>query len=202
MVVLTRGSPEKQPPAGIPTRRMPGLSMLIRGRVAPNHAYQSGKKMKSTYLETTVFFGDGLSGLIFCSRQDDGWYLLDLPVLFVFYVCFFGTENDVLDSLPKITINKGRWMLKEHKIFMEEYEKYGNNCTLIAKVLNTRTPAQIKKHAECFFQQNLKTYSAAVKQYQEFISPDKKAQILITNATEQQNYRGSLSPEKKSNFMQ
>ena len=38
-----------------------GLFMLIRGRVAPNHAYQSGKKMKSTYLETTVFSGDGLS---------------------------------------------------------------------------------------------------------------------------------------------
>jgi hypothetical protein len=36
---------------------LPGLfnSLLIRGRVAPNHAYQSGKKMKSTYLETTVF---------------------------------------------------------------------------------------------------------------------------------------------------
>ncbi len=54
--------------------------MLIRGRVAPNHAYQSGKKMKSTYLDDG-FFGDGLSGSIFCSRQDDGWYLLDLPVL-------------------------------------------------------------------------------------------------------------------------
>ncbi len=56
-------------------------------------------------------------------------------------------------------------MLEEHKIFMEEYEKYGNNCTLIAKVLNTQTPAQIKKHAECFFRQKVKTNSAAVKQY-------------------------------------
>ncbi len=46
-------------------------------------------------------------------------------------------------------------MPEEHKIFMEEYEKYGNNCTLIAKVLNTQTPAQIKKHAECFFRQNV-----------------------------------------------
>jgi hypothetical protein len=35
-------------------------------------------------------------------------------------------------------------MPEEHKIFMEEYEKYDNNCTLIAKVLNTQTPAQIK----------------------------------------------------------
>ncbi len=44
-------------------------------------------------------------------------------------------------------------MPEEHKIFMEEYEKYGNNCMLIAKILYTWIPAQIKKHAECFFQQ-------------------------------------------------
>ena len=94
-------------------------------------------------------------------------------------------------------------MPEEHKIFMEEYEKYGNNCMLIAKVLNTRTPAQIKKHAECFFRQNMKTNSAAVKRYRETLSPDEKAQILITDATEHQNHRQSLSPEKKNpNFMQ
>ncbi len=76
----------------------------------------------------------------------------------------FGMENDAPSSLPNNTINKGRWMPEEHKTFMEEYEKYGNNCTLIAKVLSTRTPAQIKKHAECFFGQNVKTNSPAVKQ--------------------------------------
>jgi hypothetical protein len=81
----------------------------------------------------------------------------------LFYTPVFGTENEVLGCLPNNTIDKRRWMLEEHKIFMEEYEKYGNNCTLFAKVLNTRTPAQIKKHAECFFQQNVKTNSAAVK---------------------------------------
>jgi hypothetical protein len=91
-------------------------------------------------------------------------------------------------------------MPEEHKIFMEEYEKYGNNCTLIAKVLNTQTPAQIKKHAEYFFRQNVKTNSAAVKQYQETLSPDKKAQILITHVAEQQNYQQSLSQEKKLKF--
>jgi hypothetical protein len=48
---------------------------------------------------------------------------------------------------------------------MQEYEKYGNNCMQIAKVLSTQTTAQIKKYAECFFKQNLKTNSAAVKQY-------------------------------------
>ncbi len=70
-------------------------------------------------------------------------------------------------------------------IFIQEYEKYGNNCMQIARVLSTQTPAQIKKHAECFFKQNLKTNSAAVKRYQESLLPDGKAQILVKHATEQ-----------------
>jgi hypothetical protein len=77
----------------------------------------------------------------------------------------FGIENNAPSRLPNNTINKRRLMPEEHKIFMEEYKKYGNNCTLIAKVLSTQTPAQVKKHAECFFGQNVKTNSAAVKQY-------------------------------------
>ncbi len=92
-------------------------------------------------------------------------------------------------------------MPEEHKMFMEEYEKYGNNYMLIAKVLNTWAPAQIKKHAECFFRQNLKTNSAAVKGYQESISPDRKAQILVTHAAEQENYQRYLSPEKKTQIL-
>ncbi len=67
---------------------------------------------------------------------------------------------------------------------MQEYEKYANNCMQIAKVLSTWTPAQIKKNAECFFKQSLKTNSAAVKQYPESLSPDEKAQFLVTHATE------------------
>ncbi len=89
-------------------------------------------------------------------------------------------------------------MQEEHKIFMQEDEKYGNNSMQIARVLNTRTPAQIKKHAECFFKQNLKTNSAAVKRYQESLSLDGKAQVLVKNAAEQQKYRQSLSPEDKA----
>jgi hypothetical protein len=60
-------------------------------------------------------------------------------------------------------MNKGRWTDDKHKIFMQEWEKYGNNLMHIAKDLSTQTPAQIKKHAEYFFKQNLKTKSAAVK---------------------------------------
>ncbi len=78
-------------------------------------------------------------------------------------------------------------MQDKHKC-MQEYEKYGNNCMEIARVLSTQTPAQIKKHAECFFKQNLKTNSVAVKQYQESLSPDGKAQVLVKHAAEQQKY--------------
>jgi hypothetical protein len=99
----------------------------------------------------------------------------------------FGIENDTPSCLPNNTINKGRWMSEEHNIFMEEYEKYGNNCTLIAKVLSTRTPAQIKKHAECFFGQNVKTNSAAVKRYQESLFQKRKhrfwSQMPLNNKT-------------------
>jgi hypothetical protein len=100
-------------------------------------------------------------------------------------------------------MNKGRWTQDEHKIFMQEYEKYGNNCMQIAQVLSTWTPAQIKKHAECFFTQNLKTNFAAVKWYQESLSPNKKAQGSVINATEQQDYWQSLPPvpEKKSQIL-
>ncbi len=69
---------------------------------------------------------------------------------------------------------------------MQEWDKYGNNCMKIAKVLSTQTPAQIKKHAKCFFKQNLKTNLAAVKRYREYLSPNGKAQVLDKNAAKQQ----------------
>ncbi len=65
---------------------------------------------------------------------------------------------------------------------MQEYEKYGNNCMQIAKVLSTQTPAQIKKHAECLFKQNLNKNSAVMKRYQESLSPEIKNQFLCNDA--------------------
>ncbi len=47
-------------------------------------------------------------------------------------------------------------------------------------------PIKLKKHAECFFKQNLKTHSAAVKQYQESLSPNEKAQVLVINSAAHQ----------------
>jgi hypothetical protein len=49
----------------------------------------------------------------------------------------FESGNNEQADLPNNNINKGRWMEEEDKIFMQEYEKYGKNCMLIAKVLST-----------------------------------------------------------------
>jgi hypothetical protein len=49
----------------------------------------------------------------------------------------FESGNNVQANLTNNNINKGRWTEEEHKIFMQEYEKYGNNCMRIAKVLST-----------------------------------------------------------------
>jgi hypothetical protein len=56
----------------------------------------------------------------------------------------FESWKIVQANLRNNNINKGRWTEEEHKIFMQEYKKFGNNCMQIAKVLSTRTPAQIK----------------------------------------------------------
>jgi hypothetical protein len=67
----------------------------------------------------------------------------------------------------------------------------------IARVLSTQTPTQIKKHAECFFKQNLKTNSATVKRYQESLSPYEKAQVLVIESAAHQKQRQALSLENK-----
>jgi hypothetical protein len=73
-------------------------------------------------------------------------------VIAMCFLCLvlFGSGNVALANFHINDINKGRWTQGELKIFMQEYEKFGNNCMQIAKVLRTQTPAQIKKHAECF----------------------------------------------------
>jgi hypothetical protein len=66
--------------------------------------------------------------------------VLGIPIA-CHYVLFFmpssfGSGNVAPASFPINNINKGRWMQDKHKIFMQEYEKYGNNCMQIARVLS------------------------------------------------------------------
>ncbi len=46
---------------------------------------------------------------------------------------------------------------------MTRWEKYGNNCNEVAKIVSTHTPVQIKKHAQCHFEQNFETNAASVQ---------------------------------------
>ncbi len=84
---------------------------------------------------------------------------------------------------------------------MQEYEKYGNNCMQIAKGFSTQTPVQIEKHAECFFKQNFKTNSAAVKRYWESLSPNGKAQVLINDSAAHLKQQQFFSQEDKAQIL-
>jgi hypothetical protein len=94
-------------------------------------------------------------------------------------------------------MNKGKWAQDEHKAFMTGWEKYSNNWIEVAKIVSTRIPMQIKKHAECHLKRNLKTNAPAVQQYQESLTFEKKARFLNTDAAAHRKNQEFLSPEQK-----
>lgn len=49
-------------------------------------------------------------------------------------------------------INFGPWTEKEHKIFLEAIEKYGNLWKKVEAYVGTRTTAQIRSHSQKYFQ--------------------------------------------------
>jgi hypothetical protein len=72
-------------------------------------------------------------------KRSIGRWAYQLLVIAICFLCLilFGSGNVALASFPINNINKGRWLQDKHKIFMQEYEKYGNNCMQTAKVLST-----------------------------------------------------------------
>jgi hypothetical protein len=64
------------------------------------------------------------------------YQLLVIAICFL-YLVLFGSGIVASASFPIDNINKKRWTQDKHKIFMQEYEKYGNNYMQIAKVLST-----------------------------------------------------------------
>ncbi len=73
-----------------------------------------------------------------------GHWAYQLLVIAICFLLFFWSWNVALAGFPNNDINKEWWTQDEHNIFMQEYEKYGNNCMHIAKVLSTHTLAQKK----------------------------------------------------------
>ncbi len=114
----------------------------------------------------------------------------------------YESGNNVQANLPNNNINNRRWTEEKHKIFMQEYEKYGNDCMQIAKVLSTWTPAQIKKHAECFLDKILKQILQQWNNIESLSLPIRKHKFW-SNMSLNNKTIASLSHQKKnSNFMQ
>ena len=52
---------------------------------------------------------------------------------------------------PQHEYNTGRWTSLEHNIFLKELEKYGKNWKRISSLVQTRSPVQIRTHAQKYF---------------------------------------------------
>jgi hypothetical protein len=68
---------------------------------------------------------------------------LDIAIRFLCLV-LFGSGNVALASLPIININKGRWTQDKQKIFMQAYEKYGNNACKLQESSALEHPLKLK----------------------------------------------------------
>mmetsp|Transcript_11301 Transcript_11301/g.17483 ORF Transcript_11301/g.17483 Transcript_11301/m.17483 type:complete len:339 (+) Transcript_11301:274-1290(+) len=49
-------------------------------------------------------------------------------------------------------IRHGRWLRKEHELFLEGHRKFGRDWNMVASVVKTRTVLQIRTHAQKYFQ--------------------------------------------------
>lgn len=59
--------------------------------------------------------------------------------------------NNKQPNLSSSNYNRGRWTLEEHKKFIEGLIKYGSFWKFIQKNITTRSPAQVRSHAQKFF---------------------------------------------------
>ena len=67
------------------------------------------------------------------------------------------TEKTVKKNSENPNANEGRWTKEEHIKFLEAIIKYGLNWKRVTPMINTRTPNQIRSHAQKFFKK-LKEY--------------------------------------------
>ncbi len=79
----------------------------------------------------------------------------------------FESRNNEQANLLNNNINKEKWTEEEHKIFMQEYEKYGINCMQIAKVLSTRM-LKLKSMLNVF---SIKIWKQILQQWNNIESP-------------------------------
>jgi len=77
------------------------------------------------------------------------------------------TSKDIIKQRPKRKCESPRyWTPQEHQLFLEGLEKFGRSPQAIAEFVKTRTPAQVKSHAQ--------KYWIKVKKEQEKIKKQKQ----------------------------
>jgi len=53
-------------------------------------------------------------------------------------------------TLPPVHRNTGKWTAEEHRLFVQGYKQHGRKWTKIAQLVQSRTPAQVKDHANSY----------------------------------------------------
>jgi SHAQKYF class myb-like DNA-binding protein len=55
------------------------------------------------------------------------------------------------EDIPKSRVREGRWTEKEHALFLEGYKVYGKSWKDLSRYIGSRTPEQIRTHAQKYF---------------------------------------------------
>lgn len=83
-------------------------------------------------------------------------------------------EREIKTKARDNEIRMGRWSEKEHKLFLEAMERYGNSWNQVQAYVKTRTTLQIRSHAQKFY---AGLTQKAIKKYKE--GPNKKQAIFV-----------------------
>jgi SHAQKYF class myb-like DNA-binding protein len=96
-------------------------------------------------------------------------------------------SNSTTRSSSYRTVTTGRWNPQEHATFLQGLTRYGRDWKQIARLLESRTPMQVRSHAQKFFakqqqqqsQQESQTMGVDDEYYQDETTTDAKERMLM-----------------------
>lgn len=122
-----------------------------------------------------------------------------------------GEEADTPKDPNSVT---GRWNKDEHEKFIDAIRKFGKDWKMVEQYIETRTGAQIRSHAQKFFNRLIKKYAIEKNQVIDFVhktynssidsplqSPKKKKKADWFNAKNPKNNLYVFNEEEKINKM-
>ena len=112
-------------------------TILFKAKKARN---QNNNKNNKLLFQTQAYFASSKSQ----NNKELLHKMLLNPKLYPFRV--YNYDSNLFN--PAIT---GRWKFKEHMLFLEGLDKYGVNWKKICPLIKTRTPNQVRSHAQKFF---------------------------------------------------